>query len=73
MREQLDTILQEAEVIVGSDDEALGLSSLQVISIVTALEEVFGFVVQSHEVCAENFKNRAALLAFVTAKKQETK
>jgi acyl carrier protein len=45
------------------------LDSMAVVSIITALEERFGFVVHDDEISADTFETVASLTAFVDSKR----
>ena len=57
----------------GADTRLLGsipeLDSMAVVSIITALEERFGFVVHDDEISADTFETVASLTAFVDSKR----
>ena len=64
--------LDPSKVPLGPDNELLGsiagLDSMAVVSILTALEERFGFVIDDDEVEGRTFATVASLTAFVQSK-----
>jgi len=67
--------LDASKVTLGSDTELLGsiaeLDSMAVVSILTALEERFGFVIDDDEVEGRTFATVSSLTAFVQSKLQQ--
>lgn len=56
---------QAETVLLGNVPE---LDSMAVVSVVTALEDEFGFIVDDDEISADTFATVASLAAFVRAK-----
>jgi acyl carrier protein len=60
--------LNEQSALLGSIPE---LDSMAVVSIITALEEQFGIVVEDDEISASTFETLGSLAAFVQQKQEE--
>ena len=57
--------LQPSTQLLGNLPE---LDSMAVVSIITSLEEYYGFTVHDDEISGETFANMASLVAFVESK-----
>jgi acyl carrier protein len=64
----VDALLQAIHARPGGPDDPLGLSSLQVVHLVDAIEAVAGVRLAAADVRAEHFATRRALTGLLSAK-----
>ena len=61
-------LLAAVQSAPASSDEELGLSSLQVVSLVERIEEAFDVRLTSRDVTRKNFRTQETLVAFLRTK-----